>query len=441
MAVNLESIILAALFDRFQCQPGSCEMTIGELYNAIDVSPNDSEQVREVQRHLLALKNKGWVSSRILPDGSSGIVEIMSEGITVAQDRRHLAALMSKPTEPAIALSNVPMTVPISAGPFWMGSSHDNEKPRRRLDLPEYQIGRYPVTNAQYTRFISDTGHNPPDHWDRRNVPAGLADHPVVNVSYEDAEEYCRWLSQMTGKRYRLPTEEEWEKAARGPWPDERDYPWGAWREGCCNTQELGRCCTSSVYEFEQTNSSPFGVVDMAGNVWEWTSSPYRGERNVVRGGSWGNFRDRARVSFRGRYEHGTRRPYLGFRVACDVVPSLQSLQPQAGDTQEMRAVSPTLVQPRTAEAITPEISEEMIDLAKLRQNIAAHFDGGDMEILCHDLNLPYGNLSRPREDTTALQIVKHCEKRGRLVELLDYCQRKCSHVDWQSIVRKDSDG
>ena len=85
------------------------------------------------------------------------------------------------------------------------------------------------------------------------------------------------------------------------------------------------------------------------------------------------------------------------------------------------------------------EISEEMIDSAKLRQNIEAHFDKGDMEVLCHDVHLPYGNLSRPREDTTALQIVNYCKKHGRLLELLDYCQRKHSHVDWQSTVRKNS--
>lgn len=142
---------------------------------------------------------------------------------------------------------------------------------------------------------------------------------------------YCLWLSEMTGQHYRLPTEEEWEKAARGPWPDERNYPWGVWREGYCNTQELGRRCTSSVHEFELMNSSPFGVVDMVGNVWEWTSSKYEpysdpvhnssyySTRWVVRGGSWRSKRQTVRISCRGRYEPDVERPYLGFRVASNV--------------------------------------------------------------------------------------------------------------------------
>ena len=384
--------------------------------------------------------------------------------ITGAKAKEPITPPVSQPPKPSL---DIPETILIPAGPFCRGSPpggpEPNETPRLKLDLSAYRIGRYPVTNAQYACFLaanpdhrlphSDDKEHRPYNWNQktRTYPDDKADHPIVLVSLQDAMDYCRWLSEITGQEYRLSREEEWEKAARGMWPDERNYPWGEWRDDYCNTQELGRCCTSAVHEFERTNQSPFGVVDMAGNVWEWTSSPYRpypgsayesssssGERNVVRGGSWGNFRDKARVSFRGRYEYDTRRPYLGFRIACDVAPSPQP-QPLAGDA-EIRTASPTLVQPRTLEAIKQEISEEMIDSAKLRQNIETHFDKDDMAILCHDLHLRYGNLSRPREDTTALQIVNHCEKRGRLVELLNYCQRKRSRVDWQSIVRKDSD-
>lgn len=343
---------------------------------------------------------------------------------------------------------NIPDTILIPAGPFWRGSPpggpEPNETPRLKLDLSAYRIGRYPVTNAQYACFLAANPDHPvpyldekehrPYNWnpETRTYPDGKASHPIVLVSLQDAMDYCHWLSKTTGQHYRLPREEEWEKAARGTWPDERNYPWGEWRADYCNTQELGRCCTSDIHEFERTNQSPLGVVDMTGNVWEWTASPYRpypdsaykssssgGERNVVRGGSWGNFRDKARVSFRGRYKYDTRRPYLGFRAACDVVPSMQ---------------------PQMPKPIQPEISWEMIDPAKLRQTIVAHFDRGDMEILCHDLNLHYGNLSRSREDTTAKQIVDYCKRDGRLVELLYYCKRERSHVDWQSIVRKDND-
>ncbi len=362
-------------------------------------------------------------------------------------------------------------TVLIPAGPFWRGSRPDdpdaqlNEAPRVKLDFSAYRISRYPVTNAQYACFLtanpdhpiprSDDARYQEYNWDpqTRSYPDGKADHPVVLVTLVDAMAYCRWLSKVTGQHFRLPKEEEWEKAARGPWPDERDYPWGAWREGYCNTQELGRHCTSSVREFEHTNSSPFGVVDMAGNVWEWTSSPYGsypnsayktsysgGERNVVRGGSWGNVRDKARVSFRGRYVYDTRRPYLGFRILCDKVTSPPSPQPQTGDTQEIPAIFPKTVQPQMPEVIPPEISEEMIDTAELRQKVEGLFATYELRLLCSDLKLPYDNLVDSKKSIFALNIVEHCERRDRLVELLNYCQRKCPHVDWQSIVRKDSD-
>jgi len=244
----------------------------------------------------------------------------------------------------------VPVTVLVPAGPFWMGSSpedteaHENEKPRRKCELEDYRIGRYPVTNAQYACFLGANPQYPVPHADEENArpynwdpqartyPGDKADHPVVLVDWEDAEAYCRWLSQITGKHHRLPTEEEWEKAARGSCPDTRLYPWGDdWRPGCCNTQELGQRGTTSVYEFEQTNRSPFGVVDMAGNVWEWTASWYESYtgspyasmhfgrlHRIIRGGSWRNFCREARISCRGRYPPDTRRPYVGFRIVLD---------------------------------------------------------------------------------------------------------------------------
>jgi formylglycine-generating enzyme required for sulfatase activity len=153
----------------------------------------------------------------------------------------------------------------------------------------------------------------------------------VVLVSWEDAVAYCGWLSGTTGKDYRLPTEEEWEKAARGGLPETRCYPWGGnWQPGICNTQEMGRNGTTPVQEFEQDNQSPFAIVDMAGNVWEWTDSwykPYPGSqyetssqnsepRRAVRGGSWKHSQWYARISCRGRYRPAARRPYLGFRIA-----------------------------------------------------------------------------------------------------------------------------
>jgi iron(II)-dependent oxidoreductase len=245
---------------------------------------------------------------------------------------------------------DVPATVFVPAGPFWMGSlpedteAHENEKPRRRCELEGYWIGRYPVTNAQYACFLAANPQYPVPHTDEENAspcnwdpqartyPGDKADHPVVLVNWEDAETYCRWLSQITGKHYRLPTEQEWEKAARGDFPDTRRYPWGNdWQPGYCNARESGRDGTTSVHEFEQINRSPSGVVDMAGNVWEWTASWYEGYPDslhksvyygrlclVVRGGSWRNSRRGARLSCRGRCQPPKRCLHMGFRIASD---------------------------------------------------------------------------------------------------------------------------
>jgi len=257
--------------------------------------------------------------------------------------------LVREPT-PSELNNNVPVTVRIPAGPFWMGSdpddstAHDNEKPRLTVDLPDYQIGRYPITNAQYARFLaakpshstpySNERGNESYNWNRgtRTYPKGKANHPLVLVNLHDAMAYCGWLSEVTGQIYRLPTEEEWEKAARGGLPSVRRYPWGdEWQPGICNTQELERNGTTSIHEFEQT-TSPFGAVGMAGHVWEWTVSgygPYSGSQYkshsfigiilcVVRGGSWRNSKQEARVSCRGRYQFVVRRSDLGFRIVCD---------------------------------------------------------------------------------------------------------------------------
>ena len=150
----------------------------------------------------------------------------------------------------------------------------------------------------------------------------------MVNVCYLDALEYCEWLSKVTGETFRLPTEREWEKAARGGEPHMLRYPWGdGWEQGRCNSLEEGWRDTTAVNHYEWYNCSPYGVIDMVGNVWEWTGSEYGAypqsahytavytDAYVVRGGSWKNGREDARASVRGRYKPNVRRPYLGFRV------------------------------------------------------------------------------------------------------------------------------
>ncbi len=194
-----------------------------------------------------------------------------------------------------------PVWIEIPAGEFWMGSGSD----LHQVDLPTYYIARTPTTNAQYHLFTQATGHKIPGHWEDGRPPKGLESHPVVNVSWYDAIAYCRWLSDATGKNISLPSEGQWEKAARGD-KDKRAYPWGDTFEATrCNSYDLGLNQTTPVGIFPD-GTSPYGCLDMAGNADEWTRSIYRdypydpndGRENleagdelprVVRGGSFGD--------------------------------------------------------------------------------------------------------------------------------------------------------
>ena len=146
------------------------------------------------------------------------------------------------------------------------------EREIHRVYLPEYQIARVPVTNYQYGLFVKATGHQAPDGWEDQRPPRGRESHPVVRVSWYDAMAYCNWLSQMAGKPVTLPSEAEWEKAARGD-RDKRIYPWGDnFDQQRCNTRELGLKDTTPVGIFLE-GASPYGLLDLSGNVWEWTRS------------------------------------------------------------------------------------------------------------------------------------------------------------------------
>ncbi|HEX9923789.1 MAG TPA: SUMF1/EgtB/PvdO family nonheme iron enzyme [Anaerolineae bacterium] len=184
----------------------------------------------------------------------------------------------------------------IPAGEFPMGEGADVHQ----VDVPAFSIGKYPLTNRLYQIFLDDIRHPAPPNWPAGGPNDILAQHPVVNVSWYDALTYCRWLSESTGEPYRLPTEAEWEKATRGT--DERSYPWGnVFDKDHCNTSDGGMGYTTPVDGFP-TGASPYGVMDLAGNVWEWCSSLYSaypydaadGREDlaaagwrVLRGGSW----------------------------------------------------------------------------------------------------------------------------------------------------------
>ncbi len=231
----------------------------------------------------------------------------------------------------------LPEFVDIPAGEFLMGSEmHDNEKPVHRVPVEAFAIARYPVTNAQYAVFVQATGREPPHHWEGGQMQPHLANHPVVYVTWHDAVAYCRWLSQETGQEYRLPTEADWERAARGglPSPSEgegvRVWPWGdEWDAEKCNSVEGGPGTTTPVGIYP-AGASPEGVLDVAGNVWEWCSSLYKpypydpgdgrenaeaGGRRVLRGGSFDDDLGRVRCAYRLWFRPLSRYVDLGFRV------------------------------------------------------------------------------------------------------------------------------
>ncbi|MCP4379406.1 MAG: SUMF1/EgtB/PvdO family nonheme iron enzyme [bacterium] len=211
------------------------------------------------------------------------------------------------------------------------------ESEKRRLGT--FRIARYPVTNAQFKAFIRDGGYEDRRWWkglhERIEAPQAprwsYPNHPRESVSWYEAMAFCNWLGAKLDLDIRLPTEEEWERAARGT--DGREYPWGdGYQTGYANIDEVWGNAgphqlqqTSSVGIYPQARSSE-GVLDLAGNVWEWCLSEYnragrksnkgKGSR-VLRGGSWHDYRVSARADYRVGYDPFDRFDDLGFRVVC----------------------------------------------------------------------------------------------------------------------------
>jgi hypothetical protein len=210
----------------------------------------------------------------------------------------------------------------------------------KRPELTTFWIARYPVTHAQFQAFVDDPeGYGDARWWEglaqRHDAPAepswSVANHPRETVSWYEAMAYCRWLAAKTGRAVRLPAEREWEKAARGA--DGREYPWGnGYKAGYANINET--LVNAGPHYLKQTSAvgiypqgaSPYGVQDLAGNVWEWCLDKYDtsgdtdsgGEgRRVVRGGSWFGYPDGARAAYRGWGSPSYRGYYIGFRLLC----------------------------------------------------------------------------------------------------------------------------
>ena len=248
------------------------------------------------------------------------------------------------PRAPEILSISQPVSlllIRVPAGEFLMGSvmsrdkdARDNELPPHKVQVPDFHIGKYPVTNIQYRAFVRATGHRAPDHWERGKIPEDKDNHPVVNVSWHDAVDFCDWLIHETKQPFRLPTEAEWEKAARGT--EGRIYPWGDEPpdEGRCNFgKNVGD--TTTIGRYSPQGDSPHGCADMAGNVSEWCQSlhepyPYQAEdgredseakdSRVLRGGSWWSSAQFMRCACRGGFVPDFRHNlYFGFRVCVAV--------------------------------------------------------------------------------------------------------------------------
>ncbi|MEM7031225.1 MAG: formylglycine-generating enzyme family protein [Chloroflexota bacterium] len=238
-----------------------------------------------------------------------------------------------------------PWLVIIKAGEMTMGSDDYGafESPVHSVELPAYGISRYPVTNEEYLAYVKATGAPVPDaDWQLAKIgrephPEKLR-HPVVGIAWDEAVAYCVWLQTATGRSYRLPTEAEWEMAARGV-RDQRPYPWGTtFDTSCCN---FNGDQTTTVDHFSPQGDSPTGCADLAGNVAEWTNTqwgldyttpdyaypyepdsreeptahkPHR-EYRIIRGGSFLDEQEALRCSARDRQVANERSPFTGFRV------------------------------------------------------------------------------------------------------------------------------
>ncbi|MER3427743.1 MAG: hypothetical protein C4334_06535 [Pyrinomonas sp.] len=204
--------------------------------------------------------------------------------------------------------------------------------PFRRDFVQPFYIAETEVTNEQYRDFVRETGHSAPAGWINNDFPAGAANEPVTRITWRDAVAYCDWLSQKLGVRVRLPTEAEWERAAKGK--ENFRYPWGnEWRDRAADCEE-NRGRVRAVKSFPE-NRSPFGAYDMAGNVWEWVADEARDEQGnvmtqngmtlrVIKGGA--ATEPRAFISNSARYfvpeDKGA--TSLGFRYVIERRPPVQ---------------------------------------------------------------------------------------------------------------------
>ncbi len=295
------------------------------------------------------------------------LVAILAQELLTLPERAEAGRLLSKLGDARAEVNwEIPFTVPVAAGEFEMGDDGDaDSKPIHPVTLSDFRIGKYPVTNAQFRLFVQGDGYTNRAYWkydegwdwkNRNEITKprfwddpqwNLENHPVVGVSWYEADAYCEWLNQRLENgdwRFRLPTEAEWEKAAS--WDSakksKRVYAWGDefdGQKGNVSASEIGR---TSVVGLFGNYPSPCGAMDMTGNVWEWCADWYDGKYyenppqenpqgpssgiyRVLRGAAFPNGADYARCAFRNWYRPDPRLNHLGFRVVSFPVLTLNS--------------------------------------------------------------------------------------------------------------------
>ncbi|MGH7165600.1 MAG: formylglycine-generating enzyme family protein [Nitrospiraceae bacterium] len=315
-----------------------------EIREAMKEQPNDE----------VLLRLKGICETELSrPEAKETIVRWLKVAPDSHPERAKMLALLAKTQAPTETPSE---WVLVQSGEYEMGAeggpAGPDEGPKHRVFLDDFYLGKYEVSNRQYHTFVMAAGHRVPENccdpkyniWRGDTMLDGVADIPVVNVNWDDAAAYCKWVGG------RLPTEAEWEKAARGS--DGRTYPWGnepvtgnranysfdlvALWDGIATLAKVNQ------YEFGR---SPFGAYEMAGNVWEWVQDwydesyyknsppknpkgPSEGKERVIRGGSWRETANMVRSANRSKHLPGERRVYIGIRCAKD-----------ASDTKEAKEV------------------------------------------------------------------------------------------------------
>ena len=337
---NTLGLLFGDLIDTFKAHSGvECLRELTEHIKLPEVKPSQRGRSGGVWRQAIVFGD----CLRILLGRQSAIPEEISsffrqcvfravEQEIAVEERQTLAVALGWLGDPRIAVdlrfdahqAPHPGFVEIPAGKYVFGDG----KTEVTIDHP-FRLSKYPVTHSQYALFIEEGGYGNRRHWSDegwrwsqhegvtapvywRRQDFDAPNQPVVGVTWWEADAFCRWAGG------RLPTEREWEVAARGS--DGCEYPWGNdWEDGICNSLEAGLGRTSAVGIFPRSRSAAFGLEDLSGNVWEWCFDLWStdGSDRVLRSGSWSYSGEDCRSAYRNGYQPVSQHVSLGFRLAC----------------------------------------------------------------------------------------------------------------------------